>query len=120
MFADQHGLCWLCGTQMVLEFENGNPWCATYDHLLPLSHNGTWEPENLLLAHQDCNNRRANNRHVVRLTPPQTERTFTFFTPKKRRRSWTLSPATEVRPDRPSAELPWTKQWMIDKGLMRS
>lgn len=54
---------------MTFEFNSKDPFCATFDHIEPVSQRGTWDPENLLLAHQDCNNRRGNRRHVICLEP---------------------------------------------------
>lgn len=105
---------------MILEFDPKSPrFCATFDHIIPVVHGGTWDPENLLLAHQDCNNRRGNQQHVICLPPPKPQERFTFKKPNKRRR-FTELPVREVRPERPSNEVPWSVRWMIDKGLMNA
>jgi HNH endonuclease len=115
-FEAQHGFCWLCGTPMRFKFDNKDRFCATFDHLIPVSAGGTWKADNLLLAHQDCNNRRANRHHIFYLPPPQPRRVLTFepATGQCFQRKW-----REIRPERASVHRAWTRQWLIDKGLMR-
>ena len=43
---------------------------ATFDHVQPVSHGGTWDEENLRLAHRDCNERRGNLSAITSLPPP--------------------------------------------------
>lgn len=101
---------------MTFKYERQNRFCATFDHIIPVRAGGTWEPANLLLAHQDCNARRGHNRHIFWLPPPHTPRVFAFRTEGHRhfRRQW-----KEIRPERASVHRPWTRAWMIDKGFMK-
>jgi 5-methylcytosine-specific restriction endonuclease McrA len=59
MFEAQRGLCWLCNQPMLL-IRGEQPLVATFDHIVPVSLGGTWDEENLKLAHKICNNRRGN------------------------------------------------------------
>jgi 5-methylcytosine-specific restriction endonuclease McrA len=45
---EQQGLCWLCDRPMRVTD-------ATWDHIIPRSHGGSWDPSNLKLAHESCN-----------------------------------------------------------------
>lgn len=47
-FDAQQGLCWLCDKPMDLQ-------ASTWDHVIPKSAGGTWDPSNLKLAHSKCN-----------------------------------------------------------------
>ncbi len=40
---------------------------ASRDHLIPLSHGGTWDPQNLALAHHRCNSKRHAGRLPAQL-----------------------------------------------------
>lgn len=52
-------LCHICG--LVMSFtRTGDDYCASIDHVIPVSHNGTSHLRNLLLAHRWCNARRGN------------------------------------------------------------
>lgn len=125
-FDAQHGFCWLCGTPMHFPYKQRDRLCATFDHLVPVMYGGTWAPENLLLAHLDCNGRRGNKREIFWLRPPLMDDpaleivshgTTPVFSPHPNRcfkRTW-----REVRPERASDHLPWTRQWMVDKGLIK-
>lgn len=59
MFEAQAGLCWICGELMILTGKQV-PDAATFDHIIAVSHGGTWDESNLKLAHKLCNNRRGN------------------------------------------------------------
>ncbi len=59
VFNEQKGMCWLCDMLMVID-SAGPPNAATWDHILPRSHGGTWHRDNLKLAHKVCNERRGN------------------------------------------------------------
>lgn len=125
-FDAQHGFCWLCGTPMNFRFKSRDPFCATFDHLVPAKYGGTWAPENLLLAHSDCNYRRGHQREIFWLSPPRMEEpaleivsheTCQVFSPHPNR--CCKRRGREIRPERPSVHLPWTRQWMVDKGLLK-
>lgn len=50
--------CHLCGKRVSDRYASPHPLSATLDHLIPLADGGSDEPENLALAHRDCNTRR--------------------------------------------------------------
>jgi 5-methylcytosine-specific restriction endonuclease McrA len=54
LIAAQDNECYLC----LDEFSQGNP--PTVDHITPLSRGGTWELDNLALAHKICNTEKGN------------------------------------------------------------
>jgi len=43
--------CWLCAGK----FERFGSLSRTLEHLTPKSHGGTWESDNIFLAHKQCN-----------------------------------------------------------------
>lgn len=62
LFAQQQGLCHLCGTPMTITRRSRNTTVAstfaTFDHLVPRSEGGTSYWKNLKLAHRRCNSAR--------------------------------------------------------------
>lgn len=58
--------CHLCRRQVNRNLRSPHPRSPTFDHLIPVSRDGTDEPENLALAHRVCNTRRGV-RGVVQL-----------------------------------------------------
>ena len=64
--AERDGLkCWLCGRVLVLRYGNANgstePDTATLDHVRPICRGGETHPDNLKLACQKCNVKRAHH-----------------------------------------------------------
>jgi hypothetical protein len=47
--------CGICGGAVSKEKKHPNPLAASLDHILPVSMEGTNDPENLRLAHLRCN-----------------------------------------------------------------
>ena len=47
--------CSICGEDIDMTLRHPDLLCATVDHVLPVSHGGGHEPENLALAHLTCN-----------------------------------------------------------------
>lgn len=109
-FKEQHGFCWLCGMPMTFKYDRNDRLCATFGHIIPVTEGGTWAPQNLLLAHQDCHSRRGNHRHIFCVPAPHAPRTF------KTNLHW----SREIRPARATVYRAWTRLWMIDKGLMKA
>lgn len=61
MYKRQKGLCWICGERMAISVSAaGSPNYATFDHLDPKARGGSNAQTNLKLAHQKCNNLRAD------------------------------------------------------------
>lgn len=108
-FNEQHTFCWLCGTPMHFKYDRTDRLCATFDHVIPVKEGGTWDPENLLLAHKDCNSRRGSRREIFWLSPPHAPRAF----------GMNLHWSRQIRPERATVHRAWTRLWMIDKGLMK-
>jgi len=54
LLTKQNNECYLC----LEPFTKGNP--PTVDHIYPLSRGGTWEVDNLALAHRVCNQQKDN------------------------------------------------------------
>lgn len=50
--------CHLCGRRIDPTISRRHPMGATIDHLVPIAAGGGDEPENVALAHRDCNIRR--------------------------------------------------------------
>lgn len=50
--------CHLCRRRVDPRFRSPHPKSPTFDHLVPVADGGNDEPENLRLAHRDCNVRR--------------------------------------------------------------
>jgi 5-methylcytosine-specific restriction endonuclease McrA len=61
---EQNGLCWWCGTQMLIKTrENAalfwdHPRVCTADHIIPDSQGGRTVRENIVAACRECNNER--------------------------------------------------------------
>lgn len=53
----QRNRCYLCDCEMTLFIGYGNaaPHAATIDHIVPLSHGGTWDRNNLAACCYECN-----------------------------------------------------------------
>ena len=49
------GICQICGTPVLNNIDRNNTWGGTVDHIIPLSKDGTHEPQNCQLAHRICN-----------------------------------------------------------------
>lgn len=58
--------CHLCRRRVNRRLVSPHPRSGTFDHLIPVADGGTDSPENLALAHRDCNTRRGC-RGVVQL-----------------------------------------------------
>jgi hypothetical protein len=56
--------CHLCRKRVDPAKRWPDPKCASADHLVPVSHGGSDEPENLALSHLDCNVNRGNRGDV--------------------------------------------------------
>lgn len=50
--------CHLCRKRVDSSLKSPHPRSATFDHLIPIAEDGTDAPENLRLAHRECNTRR--------------------------------------------------------------
>jgi 5-methylcytosine-specific restriction endonuclease McrA len=50
-----NGICWLCKDYVDLELDE-----PTRDHVIPYAQGGSDRPENLKLAHRECNEVRGN------------------------------------------------------------
>lgn len=92
---------------MTWDYAPGDLLWATWDHVIPRIRGGTNAAKNLLLAHRDCNTRRGHDESIVWLCPPSTRWAVAYtFRPK----------GAAVEPE--GEPIPWSVQWMIDKGLM--
>ena len=47
--------CQLCHQPVEKQYDQGDMWSASLDHIVPQAHGGTDEPENLRLTHRYCN-----------------------------------------------------------------
>ncbi len=56
--------CNLCGKRVDLTLSGMAKWGPTIDHLIPVSHGGTNDADNLALAHRHCNVSRKNRGHA--------------------------------------------------------
>lgn len=63
-------ICWLCGDPVDVEVCVPDPTAPTLDHVMPVSHGGTDDPENLATAHFSCNVRRGAKAELVTLSSP--------------------------------------------------
>src|SRR5574340_33933 len=54
------GKCQLCGKPVALKQKAPHPKSPTLDHILPVSKGGKHHPDNVRLAHFECNSRRRN------------------------------------------------------------
>lgn len=52
--------CGICGMPVSPQVKYPDPLQATLDHIIPVSHGGSNDPENLRLAHMGCNRSRGN------------------------------------------------------------
>lgn len=50
--------CHICKKPVDMSLSGRDPWGPTADHLIPVASNGGDDPENIALAHRDCNIRR--------------------------------------------------------------
>jgi 5-methylcytosine-specific restriction endonuclease McrA len=51
-------ICHLCGRRVDMSLSGRHPWGPTADHLIPASHGGGDEPQNVAPAHSRCNIKR--------------------------------------------------------------
>jgi 5-methylcytosine-specific restriction endonuclease McrA len=58
-FAEQKGMCWICGEKMNLHGDWREPMTATADHVKPKSLGGKLH-KNIKAAHRECNIKRGN------------------------------------------------------------
>lgn len=56
--------CHICQRKVDLSLSGMSKWGPTIDHLIPVSHGGTNDAENLALAHRRCNISRGNRGHA--------------------------------------------------------
>lgn len=78
----QGGKCWLCGTRtnpddrrrLDVGSEQLGATYPTVDYVVPIDKGGTYEMDNLRIAHRSCQDRRMANVSRTEFTPPK--RTF--------------------------------------------
>jgi 5-methylcytosine-specific restriction endonuclease McrA len=101
LFREQDGRCWLCDGLMVLTGRDGlrRPDACTVDHVQPKILGGKDERSNYRAAHRRCNNIRGHQ------TPEFAREIVKDLKPKRGQRS---SPA-----------MPFTRQWLLDKGYIK-
>lgn len=63
--------CHLCGLIVPVGARKPHPLSAEVDHILPISLGGTHDPENLALAHKNCNNVKGNQPATWRRDPAE-------------------------------------------------
>jgi HNH endonuclease len=122
LFAAQGGRCWLCGKEMAFQFDGHDPYCATYEHVVPVVDGGGHDLENLRLSHKLCNSIRGNGRLTLRfarllleigtwpaeaLYPPDQDRSLLLDLRRKR------TPRLQAPPLQP-----FTSQWLRAKGYI--
>jgi 5-methylcytosine-specific restriction endonuclease McrA len=62
LWETQRGCCFWCGLYMTLRRRpdgNPGPKFATFDHVDERRNGGTWDENNLVLAHRACNHKRS-------------------------------------------------------------
>lgn len=66
LWEDCHGRCWLCFRKVPHPRDSaGKRDSATRDHMTPVAKGGIDSPANWMLAHRDCNIKRADGRSYV-------------------------------------------------------
>jgi 5-methylcytosine-specific restriction endonuclease McrA len=101
MFIEQAGLCALCNCLMLLIPVRRSERAANFDHIIPVSFDGTWERENLRLTHRICNSMRGNGTRPVRERPATDAE----------RRERQLAATSNAQP--------FTEAWLLEKGYLR-
>jgi hypothetical protein len=65
--------CHLCGLPVPATARKPHPLSAEVDHILPIARGGTHDPENLALAHKNCNNVKGDGPATWRRDPAEVE-----------------------------------------------
>lgn len=115
LFQKQGEKCWICTEPMILIKGCQHPRSATFDHVIPLKHKGTWLITNLRLAHKLCNSVRSDGVMSLRLArilalvkdwPPEI-----LYPPR-------VGPVATPAPCDIASLTPFSYAWLVAKGYL--